>query len=179
VAVATDVADAIALDRVLWMPAGEPPHKARPSVTPAATRLAMVVEAAAVDRRFEVSTLEIERPGPSYTVDTVRSLRGAYPADEIFLIVGADQISAFGTWRAPDEIARLARLAVMDRAGESAAAAARDLPAPERAVVVPVRRIDISSTDVRAHVRDGLDISGLVPPGVRAIIERERLYSGS
>jgi nicotinic acid mononucleotide adenylyltransferase len=68
---------------------------------------------------------------------------------------------------------------VLDRGGESAAAAARALPAGAEAVVVPVRRVDVSSTDVRERVRDGLDIDDLVPPGVRAIIERERLYSAA
>ncbi|HUG36362.1 MAG TPA: nicotinate (nicotinamide) nucleotide adenylyltransferase, partial [Candidatus Limnocylindrales bacterium] len=166
-----------ALDRVLWIPAGEPPHKRAGSVTPAHVRLAMVREAAAADERFEVATLELERPGPSYTVDSVRALRRSHPEGELFLIVGADQVATFDTWRDPGEIVREARLAVMDRGGESAAAAAGAHAAAADAVVVPVRRIDVSSTEVRERVRDGLDFAELVPPGVRTIIERERLYS--
>ena len=174
---AADVADALALDRVLWVPAGEPPHKPATSVSPADVRLAMVRAAATADPRFEVCTLELERSGPSYTVETIRALRREHPEDELFLILGADQVATLSTWRDPREIARSARLAVMDRGGESAAAAAAAHPAAAEAVVVPVRRVDVSSTDVRERVRDGLGIDHLVPAGVRTIIERERLYS--
>jgi nicotinate-nucleotide adenylyltransferase len=177
VAVAADVADALALDRVLWIPAAEPPHKPRGSVTAAETRLAMVRVAAASDPRFQVETLELERAGPSYTVDTVRELRRRMPDAELFLIVGADQLGAFDSWRDPAGIVEQVRLAIMDRGGESAQSATRALPAGAKPVLVPVRRIDVSSTDVRARVRAGLETGALVPEGVRAIIERERLYS--
>ena len=139
----------------------------------------MVRAAAVADPRFEVSTLELERTGPSYTVDTVRALRRAHPDDELFLILGADQVAALDSWREPREIARNARLAVMDRGGDSAAAAARAHSAAMDAIGVPVRRIDVSSTEVRERVRSGRDIGDLVPPGVRTIIERERLYSAA
>lgn len=178
-AVAEDIADALSLGRLLWMPSGEPPHKQDLPVTPAATRLEMVRAAAAGDPRFEVSTLELDRSGPSFTVDTVRSLRATHPDAELFLILGADQLAALDTWRDPKEIVRHVRLAVMDRDGAPAAQAARAHPAAADAIVVPVRRIDVSSTEVRARVREGLDISGLVPPDVRTIIERERLYSAA
>ena len=148
-------------------------------MTSAEVRLAMVRAAAAADPRFEVVTLELERAGPSYTVDTVRALRREYPAEDLFLILGADQVEALGTWREPAEITRHARFAVMDRGGESAASAARAHSAAADAVVVPVRRIDVSSTEVRERVREGLDITDLVPHGVRKIIERERLYSAA
>jgi nicotinate-nucleotide adenylyltransferase len=179
VAVAGDVADALSLDRLLWIPVREPPHKHAGSVTPAAVRLAMVREAAAGDARFGVETLEIERDGPSYTIDTVRALRHEHPHAELFLVVGADQLAVFDTWRDPAGIVEHVRLAVMDREGESAAAAARELPAGAEVVVVPVRRIDVSSTEVRERVREGLDIGDMVPPGVQRIIERERLYSAA
>lgn len=179
VAVAEDVADALALDRLFWIPAKEPPHKRGQVVTPADVRLAMVREAAAADPRFGVATLELEREGPSYTVDTARVLGREHPDSELFLIVGADQLAVFDTWRDPEGIVEHVRLAVLDRGGESAAAAARALPAGAEAVVVPVRRVDVSSTDVRERVRDGLDIDDLVPPGVRTIIEREGLYSAA
>ena len=178
-AVAKDVADALSLDRLLWIPAGDPPHKQDLAITPAATRLEMVRAAAAADLRFEVSTLELDRSGPSFTVDTVRAVRGAHPDAELFLIVGADQLEALDTWREPEEIARHARFAVMDRDGASAAKAARAHPAAADAVVVPVRRIDVSSTQVRERVRNGLDVSDLVPAGVRTIVGRERLYSAA
>jgi len=176
VAVARDVADALDLERVLWIPAGDPPHKHGP-LTPGATRLEMVRAAAATDPRFEVSTLELDRPGPSYTIDTLRELRRALPDAELFLIVGTDQFASFATWREPAAVAELARLAVMDRAGDRAADVHPGVPVDD-AVFVPVRRVDVSSTDVRACRRDGRDLGDSVPGAVRAIIERERLYSG-
>jgi nicotinate-nucleotide adenylyltransferase len=176
VAVARDVADALDLERVLWIPAGDPPHKIDP-VTPRATRLEMVRAAAAADPRFEVSTLELDRPGPSYTIDTLRELRRSLPDVELFLIVGTDQFASFATWREPAAVAELARLAVMDRAGDRAADMRPGVPVGD-AVFVPVRRVDVSSTDVRERVRAGRDVGDAVPEAVRAIIERERLYSG-
>jgi nicotinate-nucleotide adenylyltransferase len=171
------VADHLGLDSVLWVPASEPPHKSSDGVTPADVRLEMVKEAITSDPRFEVSTLEMDRPGPSYTVDTVRAVRAELPGAELFLIIGVDQFRDLDSWRDPEEIARLARLAVMDRDGESAQSLADTVPGGEEAFFVPVRRIDISSTAVRAAVREGCDAATWVPSGVAAIIEREGLYS--
>jgi nicotinate-nucleotide adenylyltransferase len=173
------VADALVLDRVLWIPAGEPPHKPRGSVTPGKVRLAMVRAAVQSDPRFAVETMELERPGPSYMVDTVRALREELPDADLFLILGADQLRVFDTWREPEAIVQNVRLAVMDREGESAQAAAQDVPAAAGAVFVPVRRVDVSSTEIRERVRAGLDVRDLVPAGVHAIIARERLYSAA
>ena len=179
VAVARDVADALALDPVLWIPAGTPPHKPDRAITDARLRREMVRAAARSDPRFEVSDVELERPGPSWTVDTLRTLRGRHPAADLFLILGADQLRTFDTgWREPEEILRLATLAIMDREGESAAEAAPDLPGMERAVHVGVTRIDLSSSDVRARVRAHEDVSSLLPQGVLEIILREALYVG-
>lgn len=179
VAIAREVADRLRLDRVIWMPAGAPPHKPDQPVSPAPVRLEMTRAAAAGEPRFEVSELEIRRPGPSYTVDTLRELRTAHPDADLFLILGADQIRTFATgWREPETILELATLALMDRAGDDAAEASPDLPGMERAVHVPVPRVDVSSTEVRALVAGGGDVSGLVPSGVLAVMEREGLYRG-
>jgi len=179
VTVAKDVADALGLDRVLWVVARIPPHKADEPVTDPALRREMVVEAAATDPRFEVSDVELRRPGPSWTVDTLRTLRQRHPDAELFLILGADQLRTFASgWRDPEAILELATLAVMDRAGESAAVVAPDLPGMERAVHVPVRRIDVSSSQVRALVKAGRSVSSMLPPGVGDIIMRESLYGG-
>lgn len=172
VSAARDVAAALDLDEILWVPVGEPPHKPNTGLTPAPLRLAMVEAVAALDPCFRVADLEMRRTGPSYTVDTLREVR--VEADvgdaDLFLIMGIDQYDVLDSWRAPEEIPVLAQLAVMDRGGES-------VPSPpDRVVSVPVRRIDISSTDVRARVRDGRDVSDLVPPAVARIIEAEGLY---
>jgi nicotinate-nucleotide adenylyltransferase len=139
----------------------------------------MVRQAVRSDPRFEVSTVELGRDGPSYMVDTVRALRGSLPDAELFLILGADQVRDFPTWREPEQIVRDVRLAVMDREGESARKLARGVPGGDRAVLVPVRRVDVSSTQIRDAVHGGASPGDRVPPGVAAIIEREGLYSAS
>jgi len=137
----------------------------------------MVRATASLDPRFGVDTLELDRPGPSYTIDTVRELKRRMPDAELWLIVGADQVRAFDSWREPAAIVEEVRLAIFDREGSSAQAAASALPKGARSVVVPVPRVDASSTAVRARVRAGQDVSALLPPAVRRIVERERLYS--
>jgi nicotinate-nucleotide adenylyltransferase len=178
VTVAGDVADALALDRVLWVPARVSPHKLGRGVTSPEARLAMVRAAAAEDPRFQVSEVELERPGPSYTVDTLRDLRARWPGAEIYLILGADQLRVFASWRGPEEILRLATLALMDREGEDASGLAPGLPGMERAVHVPVTRVDVSATRVREAVAAGEDVSAMVPAGVWAVIDGEGLYRG-
>ena len=179
VAVAGDVADALTLDRVLWIPAGIPPHKDVVGVTAAPLRLEMARAAAQADPRFEASDLELGRAGPSYTVDTLRALRARHPGARLFLIVGADQIRTFEHgWKEPREILRLATLVLLDREGEAAPAVAPDLPGMEKALHVAVTRVDVSSSQVRDRVAAGLSVTELVPEGVRAVVEREGLYRG-
>lgn len=178
VAVAKDVADALHLNRLLWIPAREPPHKAQQDVTPAPLRLEMVLAATAEDARFEVSDVETAREGPSYTVDTLGEVRRRFPHATLYFIVGADEYDALATWRAPEQILELARLAVMDRGGARAADNVPDVAGADAAEFVSVERIDISSTRVRAHIAAGLDAADLVPHGVAAIIERAGLYRG-
>jgi nicotinate-nucleotide adenylyltransferase len=175
VSVARDVADALRLDRVVWMPAGRPPHKERDRHAPAEDRLAMVRAAVAGEDGFEVDAREVERPGPSYTVDSVRELRAELPAAELFVIVGADQFRSFGGWRDPEGILEHARLVVMNRPGESEPPVDTD----PRVLRVPVRQIDVSSTDVRERVCAGADPSPMVPDGVLEIIEERGLYRGA
>jgi nicotinate-nucleotide adenylyltransferase len=175
VSVARDVADALRLDRVVWMPAGRPPHKERDGHAPAEDRLAMVRAAIVGEDGFEVDAREVERPGPSYTVDSVRELSAELPAAELFVIVGADQFRAFGGWRDPEGILEHARLVVMNRPGESEPPVDTD----PRVLRVPVRQIDVSSTDVRETVCAGADASHMVPDGVLEIIEERGLYRGA
>lgn len=179
VLVARDVADELKLDEVLWIPAGAPPHKDPRGVSRGPLRLEMAQAAARSDPRFRVVDLELRRDGPSYTVDTLRALAADYPGAQLFLLVGADQIRTFEHgWKEPLEILRMATLVLMDREGEVAPDAAPDLPGMERALHVAVTRVDVSSSEVRARVAEGRDVSHLVPAGVGAIVERERLYRG-
>lgn len=173
-AVASDVADALDLDEVLWIPAGEPPHKTR-DLTPSDTRLRMVRAAVASDDRFRVTEVEVRRDGPSYTADTLRTLRDGPLADaRIYLIMGIDQYRDFPDWHRPDAIRRMATLAVMDRGGEGVDEERADEDTD--LVRVPVRRVDVSSTKVREMVGRGEDVATLVAPEVARIIEAEGLY---
>jgi nicotinate-nucleotide adenylyltransferase len=166
---ASDACDVLSLDRLLWIPSAVHPLKA--VRTAAALRLEMVRAAIAGDPRFGADDLELRRGGPSYTVDTLRALRAREPGAELVLLTGADNLADLPRWREPDEIARLATLAVVSRAGETV------LPGgPYPAVAVPVTRVDVSSTEVRRRVAAGQSIRYLVPEAVRAVIERERLY---
>lgn len=183
VRVAADVADYLALDRILWVPARVSPFKREAEISDADVRLEMVREAVSLDPRFEVDARELARPGPSYTVDTLEELRAEHPDTEIFLILGADQFEELGRWLAPERIVRAARLAVMDRGGT----AARNLLPPvsaavpgieEAATFVPVRAVDVSSTAVRAAVEKGRNPAGFVPEGVARLIRDRGLYRG-
>lgn len=169
--VAADVFAALELDRLLLIPAASPPHKQGQVRATAEQRLAMVRAAAEGDDRFEVDDIELRRPGASYTVDTLRELRTRHPGAELFFVIGMDQFRELHTWREPEEVARLARLAVVSRDG--------DLPVGESPIpVVPVgvTRIDLSATDIRRRVQDGESIRYFVPEPVREFIEREGLY---
>lgn len=128
----------------------------------------MVRALAAENSSFGVSEVELGRSGPSYTVDTLRHFRELDPQAEFFFLMGADQARAFDGWREPRAVASLATLVVMAREGaESPGQGFRS---------VPVTRLDISSSDIRARVREGRPIRYLVPDAVRNIIERNRLY---
>ena len=172
--VAQDAFESLALDRLVLVPARQSPNRTEPPRASPEQRLRMVRSAVAGDLRFDVSDIEIRREGPSFTVDTVRALRSESPDDELYLLIGADQWAGFTTWREPAEIGRLARIAVMARAGDHPGDARTSLvPDP---VEVPVTRLDVSATLVRRRVADGLSIRYLVPEPVRQIIEAENLY---
>lgn len=167
--VAQDALQALALDRIIFVPAALPPHKTSLSITPAALRLRMLAAAIQGDPRFSVDDVELERAGPSYTVDTLRIYRRRHPAAELFLLIGADQFSELSTWREPEEIGRLAQLAVLTRGGESGTAGG--------ALPVPVTRIDLSATGIRGRVMAGASIRYLVPAAVAALIREHSLYA--
>jgi nicotinate-nucleotide adenylyltransferase len=169
--VAQDAWSALGLERVRFMPAGVPPHKTGAPVTVAAVRRAMLEAAIDGDPRFEVEDAELRRAGRSYTVDTLRALRAAEPAAELVLLLGADQYAEFETWRSPEEIRRLARVAVLTRDGSR-----RGDEGDGSVEWVCVTRVDISSTAIRRRCRAGEPIRYLVPAGVAALIDAHGLY---
>jgi nicotinate-nucleotide adenylyltransferase len=163
------------LDRVLFVLAPRPPHKLEKSITPYRHRREMLELAIAGYPAFQISDLERDRTGPSYTVDTLRELRQAQPGDEFFLIVGSDSLRDLPMWREPEGIAKLATLLVVERP---------DAPAPaELGVPFQVQRITsplvaISSTDIRQRVQAGRSIRYLTPRAVECYIETHGLYRG-
>lgn len=166
--VAQDVSEYLDLHRLLFVPARNPPHKQDRSLAPASLRLEMIRGLVAEDDRFGVSQAELGRSGPSFTVDTLRHYREVHPRAELFFIMGADQALTLESWHRPRVVEELATLVVMAREGT-------DPPAGDF-VPAPVTRIDISSSSIRARVRDGRPIRYLVPEVVRDVIERNRLY---
>jgi len=171
---ANDACARLTLDQLVFVPAGSQPFKAGQLVATGDQRLAMVRAMVQGDPRYQVSSLEVDRPGLSYTVDTLRHFASEFPAAERFLLLGADVLSTFSQWREPAEVARLARLVVMVRDGAP--------PEPESAVAglvslrIPTRRIDISSSEIRERVRCGQSIRGFVLDEVAALIARDGLY---
>jgi nicotinate-nucleotide adenylyltransferase len=169
--VAQEVQYRLELDTVLWVPAASPPHKVGQEITPGPVRMEMVRAAIGSDLRFRASDMELRRDGPSYTIDTLRELREARPNDELFLIIGADQLAELHSWRDLDGIRELATIIGFGREG--------DTPAEVDGVqVVPVPRIDISSTEIRRRIGNGEPVGYLVRRRVMAVVEREGLYGG-
>ena len=172
---AQDACVQLALDRVLFVPAGQPPHKLDQKVSPPELRLEMLMAALADDERFQVSQVELRRAGPSYMVDTLRELRRDFSGDDLFLLLGADQVRELHTWREPEEVARLAHIVLISRTGVVAV--------PQLQVLVgqsiEVTRIDVSATQIRNRIAAGQSIRYLVPAAVEQIIHRRGLYQPS
>ncbi|MGH9043921.1 MAG: nicotinate-nucleotide adenylyltransferase [Acidimicrobiales bacterium] len=166
----------LALDRVLLVVANDPWQKS-PSraINPASTRLAMTEAAVAHQHKVHASPIELDRGGPSYTVDTVEELMStdAPVAPEVFLIVGADVVDALGTWHRPQDLARLVTLVVVSRPGVASPWVAQGW----RARLLLGEGLTVSSSQIRDMVGSGLPIGGLVPKAVAQHIERARLYA--
>ena len=158
---------------MVFVPTGQPWQKTERVVSAAEVRYLMTVIATADDPRFTVSRVDIERDGPTYTVDTLRDLHAQRPDAELFFITGADALGSILTWRDPHEVLDLAHMVAVTRPGHDARA--DHLPAGS-ATIVEVPALAISSTDCRARVAAGAPISYLVPAGVDRFIAKMRLY---
>lgn len=172
---ASDAVEALSLDRLVFVPARVSPFKEGSTRTEAADRLAMVRLMVGEDPRFGVDPIEIDRDGLSYTVDTLAAFAERHPDAERYLLVGEDVLSGFPQWREPARIRRLARLVVLRRAVEEELALP-DAVRAEPPELLPTRRIDVSSTEVRQRARAGRSLHGFVPDAVVAYIEQARLY---
>ncbi len=158
------------LDRLIWVPARIPPHKRLERGASTMDRYRMVKLATRGNRAFHVSRLEIDRPGPSYSIDTVKQLQRIYRKEAIwYLLVGADSAAALSRWRQIDRLKKLVRFAAVPRPGSGRRAAGW-------VKQLPVRTRDISASDIRRRLREGRTIRSLVPESVRAYILRKGLY---
>ena len=157
---------------MLVVPAGDPWQKRGRVVASARDRLALVELAVAEVDGVEASAVEVEREGASVTADTLEALLG--PGHELFLVLGADAVANMGTWRRLEETRELATVVVVEREGEHA----RPPGAGWRVEHVPIPRLDISSTDLRARLAAGRPVDGMIPPAVVHAIHARGLYTG-
>ena len=170
------------LDIVVWIPAGEPPHRKIEGDPGAEARFEMVELAISGDDRFRASRIELDREGPSYTIDTLRELHEHGPDDELFLILGGDQAAALPRWHEPEELLGLATIVVFERASASRNAIVirlSRLRGAERLRFLQMPRVDISSTMVRRRAGEGKPIRYLVPEKVANFIGAQSLYGAS
>jgi nicotinate-nucleotide adenylyltransferase len=172
-ALARQALDQLNLDELRWVPVGQAWQKAR-AMTPATQREAMLRLAIEGEPRFVLERCELQRAGPSYTLDTLRELQAATPGADWFLLIGQDQYRNLHTWHGVDELLQRVTLAVAQRPGEPAATDARVAPM----VVLAMPPMDIAATDIRHRVAEGADISALVPPAVALYIHQQGLYRG-
>jgi nicotinate-nucleotide adenylyltransferase len=166
---ASDAFEALDLDRLTFIPAAAHPFKGETVGATAAQRLHMLELLVAGDARFEIDPIEIERPGLSYTVDTLTDLARRYPNAQRYFLIGEDLVDQMATWRSPERIVELAEVIVLSRG---------DGPATTSGAFrrLGTRRVDVSSTEIRARVQAGLSVHGFVPDALAAYIRDAGLY---
>ncbi len=197
---AEEVVEALDLECMVFVPSARPPHKSEAGddvIAPAKLRLDWVTLAVRGNARFAVDAIEVERPGPSYLVDTIRALRARHSGSELVFTAGQDAFNEMGTWREPGELFRLAHIAVTTRPPVRRGSLADWLPECVRSEVeiaadglsarhreantwirqLPVTALDISASRIRALLRAGRSIRYLVPERVRAAIEASGCYT--
>jgi len=164
------------LDEVVFVPTGDPWQKSDTGVSPAEHRYLMTVIATAANPVFTVSRVDIDRAGPTYTIDTLRDLRSVFPDAELFFITGADALADIFTWRDADELFSLARFVGCTRPGYAMDPATLNKIPAERVTMVEIPALAISSTDCRARTGRGEPVWYLVPDGVVQYIAKHDLY---
>lgn len=171
----------LSLDKVLFIPAGEPWRKEGQEISAAEDRLAMTRLAVEGEPRFEASAIEMERPGPSYIVDTLGDLLARYgPETELYVILGQDALLDLPNWKDPRRIVALARLAVALRSpGRDLDVTDLEAAVPgisRRLIVLPMAYVDVSATALREWARKGVELGELAPAAVKAYIRERGLY---
>ncbi|MEI8352100.1 MAG: nicotinate-nucleotide adenylyltransferase [bacterium] len=181
--IAQDAIEHFELSRVLLIPCARPPHKPSAELAPSSHRLAMLEHAVEGDLHFEVSDMEITREGVSYTIDTLRILAAVYPGVELCFIIGSDSLPELYLWRDIEALLGLCRVVTLARPGvDLAALRAMDLKLSEarqtriRAHIRTGHLLNVSSSEIRYRVAEGMSIRYLVPPGVEMYIAEHSLY---
>lgn len=172
---ASEVQDYFGLDQVVFVPAGHQPFKLGQQIAPAEHRYLMTVIATASNPRFTVSRVDIDRPGVTYTIDTLQDLRDEFPAADLFFITGADALSQILDWKDPERLWELAHFIGVTRPGHHLSEAG--LP-DQHVSLLEVPAMSISSTDCRGRVAAGQPVWYLVPDGVVQYINKHGLYRG-
>jgi nicotinate-nucleotide adenylyltransferase len=172
---AEEALDQFELEGVLFVPTGRPWMKEHGVVSPAEDRYLMTVIATASNPLFSVSRLEVDREGPTYTVETLRALKGEMDAD-LFFITGADAVLEMLQWKEPEELFALAHFIAATRPGYDIPGFEVPVAAKDAVTVMNIPALAISSTDIRTRVKAGGPIRYLVPEGVKSYIEKAGLY---
>ncbi|MFQ6096999.1 MAG: nicotinate-nucleotide adenylyltransferase [Armatimonadota bacterium] len=173
-----DARVALGLSEVIFVPCGDPYHKPEAHSSPAEVRFEMVRLAVSSNPHFRASRIEIERPGPSYTIDTIRSLKAQDPHTDFYLILGADAMMELPDWKRHRALLDEAKFIVVSRPGTPWDDLRRRLPEEylRRAHLLDIPSVDVSSSEIRERVRRGLPIKYLVPPDVEQYIVQKGLY---
>jgi nicotinate-nucleotide adenylyltransferase len=173
---ASEVQSRFDLDRVVFVPTGQPWQKADRDVSEAEHRYLMTVIATAANSRFDVSRVDIDRAGPTYTIDTLRELSARYRDADLYFITGADAMAAILTWREPEELFELAQFVGCTRPGHEMGPEILDALPQDRVSLLEIPALAISSTDCRERVATGEPVWYLVPDGVVHYINKHDLY---
>ncbi len=173
---ASEVQSWFGLDQVVFVPTGDPWQKSDREVTPAEHRYLMTVIATASNPRFSVSRVDIDRAGPTYTVDTLTDLQASWPDAELYFITGADALADIFTWRSAEDLFALAQFVGCTRPGHEMDPETLSAIPADRVTMVEIPALAISSTDCRARTRRGEPVWYLVPDGVVQYIAKHDLY---
>ena len=173
---ASEVADRFNLDEVIFVPTGQPWQKAGKTISPAEDRYLMTVIATASNPRFSVSRVDIDRNGPTYTIDTLRDLRAVFPDAELYFITGADSLASIMSWRDWEEMLEMAHFVGVTRPGYELTKDMLPQDSQDDIELIDIPAMAISSTDCRARAEQGQPVWYLVPDGVVQYIAKNHLY---
>jgi nicotinate-nucleotide adenylyltransferase len=173
--------DALQLDQVHFVPAGDPPHKPGVPISPGKVRVEMLELAVAGASSFFIDRRELGRQGPTYTVDTLTEFREEFPDDDLYFLMGADSLRDFLTWREPDRIAGLAMLVTCNRPGVASPEAEQIVQwvgaqIAGRVQPLTIPGVAVSATDVRRRIAAGQSVRYLVPRAVEVFMTQHQLY---